>query len=685
MLIHMHSRGSSIALAVVVGILALLAWPSDGRAAGSRRLSPAVLTSATAFLTQRTDAAQREKVKGICDSQDKGLKELSAAVALRDNVARLPESPTVALMEGLIARGVPANTLPSNNEVDSPQGRLRLLASRQALIDSARADVTRRSAEMRASLSSAMSTATLLPCEATSCGDRILTACNQGGELPPSIAAKSGSSVSPAPGVSWLQNIAAPALADFVGDRAAAEVSLWLVSSLEDEICSEARTYFQNGCSLVASLKIPGAQVPSLLLASAFRRDIEALPIMMLKVNGRLDDTSAAILVGLLTQVRDGESPLALLASLATNKDIVDGCKKNAQSTSCILQGVGLLISLTGDAVNAPEGRFDESLPQMAEALTTYFQTACTGEMCSQIAAQLSQAKAKVVLQASFNLANKLRDYSTGTVDGNALQRAAEITSLTGDLVDSAVAIMPPSKTRDDWVTVATGVRVAAGAFRGDYTEATRELLQFAEAEKFPVPPSVARYAPFVVEMAAAKTAAEAKVALDSAAAPVGSWRVKRRGVTTSVTALIGGALGYETPAEGEGRRGSAAGTALGSIGLDVAIPCGNWTFGPYISLLDVGQLLSTPIGAASTTDENGTKSTAEPGGDIKAVQLFSPGLYLRVGAGNTPFTFGVGATVAPKLRQYSDETSAGASKDIALTMIRANAFLAVDVTILPF
>jgi hypothetical protein len=93
--------------------------------------------------------------------------------------------------------------------------------------------------------------------------------------------------------------------------------------------------------------------------------------------------------------------------------------------------------------------------------------------------------------------------------------------------------------------------------------------------------------------------------------------------------------------------------------------------------VLDLGQVTWSRL-------EEKTPSQMEAGvqrlPDPSLAQVLSPGAYLVLGLGRSPFTIGVGASIAPDLRIYTatDQT------DRALTVWRLGFFLAVDVTVFP-
>jgi hypothetical protein len=116
----------------------------------------------------------------------------------------------------------------------------------------------------------------------------------------------------------------------------------------------------------------------------------------------------------------------------------------------------------------------------------------------------------------------------------------------------------------------------------------------------------------------------------------------------------------------------------LGAIGPDVSFRLfgTSWTGGLFMSVLDVGQLLSTPLSSGSSTS-----SKPVAGGSFSLSQVLSPGIYGRVGLGSTPFVLGGGVAYAPGLRKYESPDAASSQQ---LSVLRVQGFLAVDLTLFP-
>jgi hypothetical protein len=178
----------------------------------------------------------------------------------------------------------------------------------------------------------------------------------------------------------------------------------------------------------------------------------------------------------------------------------------------------------------------------------------------------------------------------------------------------------------------------------------------------------------FGTNLASAQDADSVQSVLESTVASAGAWRLKRRpGVHVSVTALPGVAGGFERAILSQGE-GAPAVYLFAPVGVELSL-LGSEGFGLglFASVVDVGQLLSLPL-------DPKTDAERLERAEVRVEQVFSPGLYLKVGLGDTPLVVGGGASLAPGLR----DVVAGAPVEGA-TVVRGVAFVAVDVTLYPF
>jgi hypothetical protein len=528
-------------------------------------------------------------------------------------------------------------------------------------------------------------------CDYEECGRYVVRSCNP--ELIPQTSTRSVAGLGLTAGISWFNETFAPAAAQFLGERAESEAELWLATKFQNDLCtSRLRPWFEKTCQLSKALGGNGYQLPGTLFAAAIREDLEALPLVLVAEWLDLDRTAVAALFRAFRQSREGESPLGLLAALqvVTAPD----CSAKPDAFACRLRWASQLIELTGDAAAATEAQLNGALDEWSAALVKAAAARCLAP--DKTGCQVpTLEQSRTLLVAAYSLTRRLKDLSSSSrSEVSSVQRSVEIANLMVGTLNSAMDVYDwPNRdsgsckkdNHNEWPCVRAATSIAARLMRGEYTEGARELVGSIVAYDQHLPKKLVPYVPLLVDLASAKDSSEAKTAFDAGAAPVGSWRIKRRQATVSVTGLVGTSLAYEQPTTHTDRySGGLVGGLFGTLGIDVAIPIGSWTLGPYFSVLDVGQLFSAPIWPKEHSD-NGVSGEPEAGGRFKSIQVFSPGGYFRAGVGNSPFTLGVGAALSPKLRRYEIYFNGERDGETQLTVVRVQGFVAIDVTILPF
>jgi hypothetical protein len=210
----------------------------------------------------------------------------------------------------------------------------------------------------------------------------------------------------------------------------------------------------------------------------------------------------------------------------------------------------------------------------------------------------------------------------------------------------------------------------------GSYDEGIRKALvvlagcptaTFKECEP---PPSALKYLPLMVSLAGARTSTDIKLALESAAAPIGSWALKRERSLWSITGWVGaqGAVEFGPVPSGVGLG------PTGILGLEWTTPRNDgWDAGVMFSVVDLGQLVYPRLSATEGIRENSKPSV---------IQVLSPGVYGRLGYPDTPFTLGAGFSLAPRLRCAIDDVG-GCKPNSGINALRFGLLVAVDVTIL--
>jgi hypothetical protein len=240
------------------------------------------------------------------------------------------------------------------------------------------------------------------------------------------------------------------------------------------------------------------------------------------------------------------------------------------------------------------------------------------------------------------------------------------------------------------WLYLNPALNATAEVLEGDVGRGVADALTVAsdllkaEHGTWQIPDVLVTAVSLAADLANAKDAQSIEAALQVGTAPLGSWRLKHSSpFSITLNGFVGASGGYERPLQGTGpdiRDGFGAG-AMGAVGIDLTSGrCS--ACGVFFSVLDVGQLLTTPISPPSGQQSgNNPAMQAQASGDINIVQVLSPGAYVHVGLGESPFTLGAGATIAPLLRYYENEENHTKSP---YTMVRVSAFLAVDLNLLP-
>lgn len=224
----------------------------------------------------------------------------------------------------------------------------------------------------------------------------------------------------------------------------------------------------------------------------------------------------------------------------------------------------------------------------------------------------------------------------------------------------SSIRNMASDIARSDYPSVSIGAYAVAGVIKGFGIE---------------IPIKVTRFVTFATAMAEVENGDQAAQVLTNYAAPVGSWKIKRRKKAWYFTlngylgaGYGGGFLGTEEKVEGIS--GNVYG-AVAPIGLEFGrggIP-GKFSFGVLVSAVDLGSVASF---RDKTEDDN---IQSQP--NVGFQQVFSPGIYGILGLWDWPLSLGFGRSIAPELRMKEDGKKMNA--------IRTIFFLAVDIPIISF
>ncbi|KYF56233.1 hypothetical protein BE08_31990 [Sorangium cellulosum] len=499
-------------------------------------------------------------------------------------------------------------------------------------------------------------------------------------------------------GVSW-QAAALSGLADFLFQRADAELTLWLSTEISENLCSgtapgalppkpsqgvslRPRDLFPRTCTIVGTEDAPTTPESGSLLAAALRRDLELLPARVASHAVKIDFEVLNAIEVTLFKMSEGVAPLEALAGLSINKDLEAKCGSatgRTKALACGLRLVGLATKLSADAVVGDYSKGD------IRAFVLVLRDSC-GSACGDAVIDEVTASAFFAAVNRFGAAVKAQRDRSG---GSAAERATVMIAATLDLFDAGVGFFPESaEARTAWRSIEPALRSTTFFLRGEYADGLHAISTMLKAMEGVSGERawqyVIRQSSLVADIAAAKDSKQVQAALEAAAAPVGSWRDKRRSPTLSATGLVGWSFGAEVPLDGGGgrRRAYAAGAPVGMVGVDLSFPVGStWTVGGCVSILDVGQLVTLPL----QTPAGRTNEVPATNEDVRLSQVLSPGGYLKLGLGASPLVLGAGVSYAPDLRSYvrrDADTEKEVARDV-FSMWRFHAFLAVDVTIL--
>lgn len=214
------------------------------------------------------------------------------------------------------------------------------------------------------------------------------------------------------------------------------------------------------------------------------------------------------------------------------------------------------------------------------------------------------------------------------------------------------------------------------------------------------------KYADLAVNMASATNSKEMAEALEGAALPTQSYRLKRNSYfTITLNAYAGGFAGAEILADDDAKNktsGLAGFTAPVGIGFNWGICTSSkptkyskyptkttidakedvvekttyfngHSLSLFASVIDIGAVAAFRL----TDDET-------PSGDIQWQNIFAPGAYLIWGIGNTPLALGVGAQYGPQLRSVTAKDGA-AVPTIDSRAWRVGLSLTVDIPLFSF
>jgi hypothetical protein len=505
--------------------------------------------------------------------------------------------------------------------------------------------------------------------------------------------AESDAERSALPGAAGLVEVALRGIANLLVSRAQAEVEGFMLDQLRDIICSgDARPWFEHTCAYLvapdAVLRITAGSA----LRTGFQADVVAFPRQIASRAPR--EGEARTLTGRLWF-----QLLAAATESRTLTDLGDRFSQVGSDFTCTgrepelcqqakvaVEGSGLLMAY---ALNRAD--LETLSPTMFHAMleTVYARPLSIDAM----------GPVEALRPSLVELRNTLSFAQTPRLSNNArIPRVGALLTAMGVVFERGVEVAFFDRRGGDRVTLHEGVpAMYAAVMRGELTEIAVHA-QRALVVVLPIvglSPDVTRGMVLAAEIAQARTPEQIRVALESVVTPPGAWRLKRRRPMLSITGLVGVAGGAEIILA-SGVSGSAMVPSVGlvgALGLDVSFPARSSTLGFYVSVIDLGALLSLPLGDANVrlrgSDGVERAATLDVTSRISPEQVLSPGIFFRWGIGRSPFVFAAGASMVPFGRHVQEaRASANASEAVYsadASVFRLSAMLAVDLTLFPF
>lgn len=499
-------------------------------------------------------------------------------------------------------------------------------------------------------------------------------------------------------GVSALANpagfvdIALRGLAELLQSRAQAEVEGFMLDQLRDVVCGgAARPWFEYTCAYLvapdASLRVTVGSA----LRLAFRADVMAFPRRITARAPREGDTRQ-MLGTLWFRLLSGATESRTLVDLGDRFSDAGGhwtCRGDEPQlcahARAAVEGTGLLLSL---ALRRDD--LDALPPAVFHALV---ETVYDRQLSTDAWSEVDALRAAL---AEFEQAFAQSSQNVRTPTAQIARTTATLGGLR-PLFARGVSVALFDDPGEPRVSLAEGLPEIYSAFaRADLVEVAVQS-QRAVTVVLPftgLPPDVLRAMVLAAEVAQARNPEQIRAALESAVSPPGAWRLKRRRAMLSLTGLVGVSGGGDLLlASGLSDAGLVPSVGLvGAVGLDVSFPVRTSTLGVFVSVIDLGGLLSIPLAPTQATlrgsDGVQRPATLDVTGRISVEQVLSPGVYFRWGIGRSPFVFAAGASIVPFGRSVqevrgSDATGAAYTSDASV--LRFNALLGVDLTLLPF
>ncbi len=536
-------------------------------------------------------------------------------------------------------------------------------------------------------------------------------------------------------------------LADFLVTRAKAEAIAYLQEQITERFCSKTSKenlspFLPNLCEALQHLdeSMSIASMGTVLNAAA-RRDLEGMPDVLLVQMGEKDPAHlfvyepSRLSYSAFRAAQAGRSPIEIFRSLHATTQFK--CETGAASDQCrrILWALRMASALlySVDASKLGGAAAQGTLSGM-QALAAVLLAQSKLKQLNDLPLGVEGVRALMGIVAGVGLTlddwnlniNPLFTKNAATAGAASTTSAKTAADVRRDVasaisrialdglqlarsVTNAVATTADAAALEKGYDVAdAAISIGADLINEQYgslvTDTSRIFVQLTSDGLINTDPETealfhvaARIGPLVAELASAKSSKDVATVLEAAAAPVGSYKAKYQRAGMSLNAFVGVAGGGEVmqaPAvPGTGATTSTSGSLGGfaPIGFHASAPfCaaesgGNWFhIGALLSIVDLGALSMVRF-KNDVSGSGSVSQTTSSAPNVGVGQIFAPGFYLTLGLFKSPIVVGAGGSLGPSLRTVNSTDANGIASADKASVFRFGAFLALDLTLMPF
>lgn len=482
------------------------------------------------------------------------------------------------------------------------------------------------------------------------------------------------------PAVGGVADTLARGLATVLIKRAKVELQSFLVTTIQDKVCSNTsvKGLVDNTCSYLGSADGTFGVTLGPALRSAVVADVAAMPSRVLSIaanKGGAAALGASVLFTMVTSLLDRADIKVLgkkLKALGTGWNCTGDttCDKVKAGLDRACRALEIASSVAERVLKAEKASADKQVP--ADVLADLVKLVQSG-VKQKLGLDISEAQA-IELRDSVTVAmSSARAWLSASrsarseLTGQMLRSIIGLVGVAFDLAADQDVELTERLPRVVTDASAMAEAIASADLGSVFTLALTHLRRLTMPKDYE---SAVRVLALGVELTSAKTADEVAATIETVAAPMGSYRRKLIGPSRAVGGFVGFGVGFDR-VEGVSRDLAPIARSVGPIGLvgaDLtwALRKQQLVAGAFISLFD--------LGAVFADQQKKGMSESAP---IQLEQLVSLGAHGRVGTNWTgPLVLHGGVSWIPNYRETN-----GSQRDV----IRVLVGVSVDVTLFPF